>query len=405
MIPKIFRSDSPGRLVKATGKNPSIDKAPVQGHAFVPDPLPPKAVDSAMIGRLWEGLESAATALARLDGLVQSLPNPDLLLRPFRLREAKLSSRIENTFASVEEIALVDDDKPPRGTDVREVWNYLDALDLGLESDLPLGSRLFGDLHKVLLTDVRGENKTPGEFRRVQVGIGDDTKSFAEAKFVPPPPGEELDRCLRDFEIFLNPGTREASLAPPRQKLPPLVEIAMGHYQFETIHPFGDGNGRLGRLLIAISLCRSRMIGRPLVYVSAHFDRYRQTYYDLLLRVSTEGDWESWIRFFCEAVSTQAQDGMKRAIRLSELRGKYIQSVSGKRVSALVPRIVDMLFVRPGFDISSLARRLDISVGATQKHVGRLFDAKIIREVTGGNYARQFVATEIVKTVEQDDVD
>lgn len=404
MDPAVFKAGFPGRLVPTTGWDLRMraqvpERVAVRGMAFVPNPLPPEVDRDRFVGRVSDELLAAQTHLARLDGSVSELPHPDLLLRPFRLREAKMSSQIEDTFASVEEIALAAADRPAPRDEVYEVGNYLRALDYGLTSDLPLSGRLFTEMHKLLLRGVRGKDRRPGEFRSIQVMIGDGVRGFAGARFVPPPPGEVLRQCLSDFERFLNP---DSDRRGTRTRYPKLIEIAMAHYQFECIHPFSDGNGRLGRLLAAISLCRDGLIRRPLVYVSAYLEQHRQRYYDLLLRVSTDGDWESWVRFFCEAIATQAADAVTRAGRLRDLRQQYIDSVTAKRASTLALRLIDLLFESPVVRATLTAERLGISVRAAQNHVDRLVDKGILEEVTGGTYGRLYVARDILRAVEDD---
>ena len=415
MDPKNFQPGFPGILIATTGWDLRVhdgipEKIPVRGMAFVPKPLPPtinpalsRELDhQAFIGSVSEDLLVAQANLARLEGSVGALPNADLLLRPFRYREAQLSSKIEDTFATVEEVALVEADHLPEHGHAREVWNYVEALEHGLDSDLPLSTRLFKELHGTLMSGVRGEDKRPGEFRTIQVCIGDEKKGFASARFVPPPPGDVLNHCLSELERFLNPGYRKSpdELGTPR--FPSLIEIAMAHYQFECIHPFSDGNGRLGRLLISLALCKGALISRPLVYVSAYFEKHRQEYYDLLLRVSTQGDWGSWVRFFCRAVATQADDAIGRATKLGELRQKYVRAVTRKRTSALVVQLIDLLFVQPVVQPPLLARRLKVAVQTGQKHINRLVESGILVEVTGGNYGRRYLAREILQVVEAD---
>lgn len=407
-----FQSRFPGELVPTTGwvtrdRDGVPERIPIQGLAFVPRPLPPvirsdlaSDVDrQAFVGLVGEELLSAQSNLSRLEGSVQALPNPSLLEQPFRMREAQLSSKIEDTFATVEELALAESGRAPARQQVVEVVNYLRALEHGLKSDLPLCARLFRELHAKLMEGVRGDEKRPGEFRTIQVCIGDENRGFAGARFVPPPPGEVLQRCISELEKFLNPAPGYGSV-PETIRFPSLIEIALAHYQFECIHPFSDGNGRLGRLLIALALCRGKHLTSPLVYVSAFFEQNRQRYYDLLLRVSTHGDWESWVKFFCRAVSTQAADAIVRAEKLRDLRNRYVRVVTEKRASALVVRLVDLLFVHPAVRPPTLAKQLMITVQSAQKHIDRLVKHKILAEATGNAYGRIYLAKGVLKLVE-----
>lgn len=402
-----FQAGFPGRLIPTIGYNRRVrngieEPVPVAGEAFLPDPLPPKGVDrDAFIGRLYPGISAAEQALVRVDATTFSLPNAELLLAPFRRREAKLSSQIENTIASVEEVALVEVDRPPARGDAVEVYNYLRALDHGAESPLPLCVRLFHEMHALLMEGVRGDEKQPGRFRSRQNHIGGADERFEAARFVPPPAGEHLDACMRDLEAFLNPD----GVRPPREvRYPQVIEAAMAHYQFEAIHPYADGNGRLGRLIAGLMLSKSGPLSRPIVYISAYFEKHRREYYDLLLRVSTHGDWESWCRFFCDAVATQAEDGLCRARRLLDLRDEFVRRVTQPRWSSLLPQLVQRLFERPAVRVGQVAEMFSLSPQGAQNLIDRLASVGVLEEVTGGEYGRVYVAREIVRAIEEDEV-
>ena len=395
-----YSDQAPGSLVptdawehrERDGKHEPVQ---VKGLAFVPAPLPPAVDRVTFTGRLSAELLAASMSLGRLDGIAQTLSNPHLLFRPFRLREAKLSSQIENTIATAEEVALVEAGKSSGRSEAVEVWNYINALEHGLNSTLPLCNRLICEMHQVLMHGVRGQDQQPGEFRSVQNYIGQNGKGLGNARFVPPPPGEALTQSMRDLEQFLN---------DRRHGLPPLVAIAMAHYQFETIHPFRDGNGRVGRLIVALSFCKgpNALLTRPLVYVSAYFERHRQEYYDRLLRVSTHGEWEGWVRFFLRAVANQADDAMQRAQRLLELRAEFVRQVTEPKASSLLPKLVDHLFDWPAVNTRMVASHLNIQVQAAQRHIDRLADKGILEEVTGASYGRVWVARRLFSIVEAD---
>ena len=406
MNEKAFTKHAPGRLVPAEayerrlGRDGQHEQAAVRGVAFVPAPLPPRGLQrEAFIGAMYDELGAAERAVARLDAAISAIPNPRLIERPFRLREAQVSSRIENTIASLEEVALAEATDRSTRNEVLETLNHDRALEHGLTSPLPLCVRLFNDMHRILLDGVRGDDKRPGAIREVQNYISGRSDRFADARFVPPPPGE-VAGLLRDLEVFLNKGG-------PREgpRFPRLIEVAMGHYQFETIHPYRDGNGRLGRLIVALALCKDGSMTRPLVYVSAYFEKHRQMYYDLLLAVSTKGDWPGWVRFFCTAVATQAADGLKRVKQLAGLREKYLRAITGPRASSLGPRLVDCLFERPALKITDAARALQVTYVAAQRHVLRLVEAGALQEVTGGNWGRVYVAREILDVAEAVDAE
>jgi Fic family protein len=400
-----FTESAPGHLVQATVTQRSStpgtsETVTVQGLAFVPDPLPPRVDRERFIGRVYDSLSAAERHLHRLDGVAATIPNPHLVAGPFIKREAQLSSRIENTVASAEEIALAEASEPGASEDAQEVWNYVRALDHGLRSSLPLCDRLFHEMHAILLSGVRGEDKTPGHYRTVQAYIsgGGGGGRFENARFVPPPP-LVVPSLMKALSDYLNPD----GVHPKRSvRLPGLVETAMAHYQFESIHPYRDGNGRLGRLIIALSLCKDGTIAKPLVYVSAYFDRHRSDYYNLLLRVSTHGDWESWVRFFCEAVASQADDGVRRIRKLLDLRDRLIERVNEPRSSALPQRLVNKLFERPAVRTIQVAEMLGITRQGAHKLVQKLVSKGVLHDVGGKGYSRVFVARDILACIETD---
>lgn len=398
-----FLSRAPGTLVPITGFDSKVvggvrTPIPVQCVSFVPNPLPPKELDCVRFkGELSDQIVASAQNIARLRGVLESLSSARLLLAPMRLREAKLSSRIENTIASIEDIAIADVGGAAKSPDAAEVNNYVRALVTGMQSNLPLSVRLFREMHAVLLDGVRGDDKRPGELRTTPVCIGDESRGFGRARFVPPPPGEPLVRALAELEMYMNLPIEARRNA---DRYPPMVEMAFAHYQFETIHPFRDGNGRLGRLIIPIAACKLGLLSVPALFVSGHFDTERQKYYDLLLRVSTHGDWLSWTGFFLEALAAEAAETIARATRLSALRENYLRLVTSKRSSGLSVRIVDRLFENPALNVSTACRMLEITAPSAQKHLDRLETLGIIREVTGSNYGRIWVASEILECLE-----
>jgi len=295
MSPDEFSDGSPGRLVRTEFEEQSLNQGQLQrrrqsGWAFIPDPLPPTLDLGVLLETTYDEVIAAERLLARLDGIASDLPNARLAWAPLSRREAILSSRIEDTIASAEEVAAVEIGEKPERQEVQEVTNYVFALEHGLESDLPLCCRLIKELHGILLRRrVRGHRDMPGQFRTVQNYIGDEQAGFAGAKFVPPPPGEALTKGLADFEQYANRA---------RFGMPKLIAIALMHYQFECLHPFRDGNGRIGRLLIALSMKNLGLLHQPLVYVSGYLEPRRKEYSGLLRRVSTDAAWIDWIRFF-----------------------------------------------------------------------------------------------------------
>ncbi len=356
----------------------------------MPAPLPP---DLAFEEELVSTLSLADRLLGSLAGAGVWLPNPHLLIGPFMRREAVLSSRIEGTEAGVAELVLFEaSPKAAKAPDVREVANYVRALELAVSPDrqLPLSLRLIRDLHRELMTGVRGDHLTPGEFRRSQNWIGPPGCLLNDATFVPPPVDKMKD-CLDAFEKHLH-GSSE---------LPPLVRLALIHYQFEAIHPFLDGNGRVGRLLISLLLHEWGLLPQPLLYLSAFFERRRQEYYERLLAVSQKGAWVGWLLFFLEGVAEQSADGTERALRLVALRERYRGRLQTARAFALPLLLVDHLFGLPAIDIAGAARLLGVSRRAASLIVEKLVEAGILLEVTGKERNRIFMAPEILELVSE----
>ncbi len=356
--------------------------------AYIPPKLPPQIVWS---NALVQSVTQAERALGQLAGLGRTLPNPHLLIRPFLQREAVLSSQIEGTQASLSDVLLFDaGQRVAEGqSDLLEVRNYIRALEYGLDSgnQLPMSRRLWCELHARLMEGVRGENRAPGEFRRTQVWIGPQGASVDESRFVPPPAGPELERCLNELEMFLH----------ERSQFPSVIRLAMVHYQFETIHPFLDGNGRIGRLLITLMLCQEQILPQPLLYLSAFFERHRSRYYDLLLAVSQQEAWESWFVFFCQGVTEESADAVNRARRLLDLQAQYVQ----RQRSAITGKLVNMLFTSIVVNNRMVAKELKLTESAAQRHLNQLLEQGILREVTGWKRNRVYMAHEILAILNQ----
>lgn len=326
----------------------------VAGKAFLPNPLPPSLNWDQLVGTVRRELIAAERALAGLNGRASKLPNPHLLLGPFARREARLSSLIEDTVATPKEIALAESGLVLERDDPKEIVNYIRALNHGLDSQLPLCNRLFKQMHEILLENVRGGRDLPGQFRREQNYIGKKSLGFRHARFVPPPHGEPLERGMNELEKFVN---------KPPEEVPELIAIALAHYQFECIHPFRDGNGRLGRLIMTLSLCKYGLLSKPYIYVSEYFSKHEEKYKDLLLRVSTEGAWEEWIRFVLSAFAVQAAAADARADALLCLQAQYAGRLTGPKSSSLLLRLCDHLFLRPAITIDDAQRVLGVKIG------------------------------------------
>jgi len=359
--------------------------------AFIPAPLYPTIQWTTELVR---ELSEADQALGKLAGVGQSLVNPQLLWAPFLKREAVLSSRIEGTMASLSDLFYFE--AAPSATagpsDVAEVANYVRALEFGLKNAAkrPVGLNLLREMHRVLMEGVRGGDKRPGEFRRDRNWIGPPGCRLDEATYVPPPP-EELPQLLDQFEKALHDDV----------ELPALIRFASLHYQFEAIHPFMDGNGRIGRLLITLLLCTSGLLPHPLLYLSAFFERHRDTYYGHLLGVSQEHRWAEWIRFFLRGVSEQATDAIERSRRLLDLREHFRKQFHAARSSALLLKLIDELFNTPVVTIPRAMRMLGVTYHSAQGNIERLVEAGLLREVTGRKRDRVYMARQIVQAVEQ----
>jgi Fic family protein len=375
--PSDFRDPKAGRVVQAPG-----------GYvAFIPAPLPPElAYDSSLV----LALSRADAALSELSGLGRQLPNPHLLIAPYVRREAVLSSRIEGTRASLSDL-LLDEAEPEHFADgdIREVRNYVAALELGLGRlrELPLSLRLVRELHEWLMEGVRGEQATPGEFRRSQNWIGPAGSTPATTPYVPPPADALMD-CLGNWESFLH----------DRDRFPDLVQCAVMHEQFEAIHPFLDGNGRVGRLLITLFLVERGRLSQPLLYLSDYIEAHRQEYYDRLQRVRTDGDWSGWLHFFLIGVEQTARSAVLQASRLMDLREIHRERL-GKKPNAL--RLLDELFVNPYLTAARAAQILTSSRPTARQAIGLLQSEGLLEEVTGRSWRRIYLARPILEVIEE----
>ena len=354
-------------------------------RAFVPAPLPPTPV-LVLDGSLQQVLESAVLALGRLDGVTTLLPDETLFLYAYVRKEAVLSSQIEGTQSSLSDLLLFELDEAPGVPldDVVEVSNYVAALEHGLRrlrEDFPLCNRLIREIHGVLLSHGRGSDKDPGEFRRSQNWVGGTRPG--NATFVPTPHTAVPD-CMTALERFLH--AREDGL-------PVLLRAGLAHVQFETIHPFLDGNGRVGRLLITLLLCQAGVLRQPLLYLSLYFKQHRNTYYDLLNHVRRTGDWEAWLAFFLEGVKLTAEGAVSTAQRLSRMfqnDRNRIEQAGGRRAGSGL-RVHDALKSQPILSLPAARRRTGLSFQAVSSAMDLLITHGIAREITGKRRGRLFV--------------
>ena len=360
---------------------------PEGSRAFVPAPLPPSIRWTPALVR---SLSEADRAVGELAGEGKRLPNPHLLIRPFLHREAVLSSRIEGTQATLGELLAAEAgasvDRSP--ADLREVANYVGALEYGVErlATLPLSLRLLWEVHGHLMAGVRGGQATPGEFRRIQNWIGPPGSSPANATYVPPPPGDMME-ALDGLERFLHDTS-----------LPPLVQAALIHYQFEAIHPFLDGNGRVGRLLIILFLLERKVLPSPLLYLSAFFEATRRDYYALLRGITEEGAWEAWIEYFLNGVSRQTEDVLSRASRINALLDNWRLIVAG---SSATSELVSLLGENPYWTVSGISTRLSVAYTTAQRAVQKLVETAVLTPLTDAKRNRVYCAQAILEILEE----
>lgn len=356
-------------------------------RAFIPAPLPPNppiSVDEEMV-RL---LSAADRSLGRLDGVASVLPNPNLFVAMYVRQEAVLSSQIEGTQSTLEDVIQfelgADGDRLPQ--DVEEVVNYVRAMNYGLTrlSDLPLSLRLIREIHAELLAGVRGSHRSPGAFRVSQNWIGPAGSTLQNASFVPPPV-PEMTEALGDLERFLH----------DRDTLPVLLHAGIAHAQFETIHPFLDGNGRVGRLLITFLLCERDILQRPLLYLSHYFKAHRSEYYDRLTAIREEGNWEGWLKFFLRGVhevSGSATETARQILLLREATRQLVTTRLGSTPHA--PRLLDFLFEQPIVNVRTVERKLGCTYVTANKLVEQFATLGIVREVTGARRNRLYRFTD-----------
>jgi Fic family protein len=376
MNPDNFKNPLAGRVIRH----------PTGYHAFLPAPLPPTLNFEPDLVLM---LSRADAALSELSGLGRVLPNPHLLIGPLVRREAVQSSRIEGTQASLaelllDEVAPASPAKTEKSDDLREVHNYVTALEHGLVrlKELPLSLRLVRELHGKLMKGVRGEHATPGEFRRTQNWIGPAGSSLMNAPYVPPPV-DEMNDLLSDWERYLH----------VRDQTPDLVQCAIMHEQFEAIHPFLDGNGRVGRLMITLFLIERGRLSQPLLYLSDFIERHRSDYYDLLQRVRTHGEWTPWLRYFLTGVEQTARDSADRARRLLDLREEMAQLADRA--------LVDQLFVNPYLSIAQAAEVMGVSQPTATKVLKGLEAKGWLKETTGRNWGKIYLAHKVLAALEK----
>jgi Fic family protein len=357
--------------------------------AFLPAPLPP-ALD--WTPRLIGVLSEADRLIGRLAGEGGRLPNPHILIRPFVRREAVLSSKIEGTQATLGELLASEAgaavDRSP--DDLREVGNYVMALEHGITrlKKLPTCVRLVRELHRRLMTGVAGDRAVPGQFRTIQNWIGRPGSTLASASYIPPPPGDVL-RCLGAWEAFLH-----------ETALPPLVSIALAHYQFEAIHPFLDGNGRVGRLLIPLFLIERGILPAPLLYLSAFFEATRRDYYDGLRGVTERGAWNEWLEYFLLGIARTSEDALNRAARINATLAQWQKRIAGDSTNTTF-RVVELLGANPFITTRGTAQKLGLAFTTAQRAIERLGHIGIVKPVNNAKRDRVFCARTLLDILEE----
>jgi Fic family protein len=328
-----------------------------------------------------------------LSGAGTQLPNPHILITPYLTKEAVLSSKIEGTQASLSDVLKYNAQNGKEGKksdDIQEVKNYINALEHGLSriKTSNIDYTIIKEMHKKLLEGVRGGDKEPGEFRKSQNWIGSKGTNIGDALYIPPAP-EALTKPMYDFKEYLD-----------RKDIPLLIQIALLHYHFEAMHPFRDGNGRMGRVIITLFLCKRKALSQPLLYLSAYFEKNRQKYYKRLLAVSQTSDYDGWVKFFLTGVKIQAEDSLNRAKKLTQLHKKYLDKLLEINAVSNAIKIIDLLFDNPYTTIPKVQDELTLNYPTAKKAIDTLVKVRIIKEITGKERYKLYCATEILDILE-----
>lgn len=371
-----------GKVVQVDGVNGD------QYNVFIPNPLPPNIEFDEELVLI---LSRAEEKLGKLSGICLTLPSPNLLIIPYLRKEAIMSTRIEGTRISMQEVLLSEaKEREEKTKDAQEVVNYINTVNYALTKieKSPINVELIKEMHKVLMEGVRGDDKAPGEFREVQNWIGSELSKVSDANFVPPNP-EAVPKLMEDLIEYLN----------TEHNVPVLVRCALMHYQFETIHPFCDGNGRIGRSLITVYLCKKKKIIKPLLYISEFFEKHRLEYNELLLKTGQTGKFEGWIKFFLKAVEVQSEDASVRAHKLLYLRESYRKRVQREAQSSDILNIIDYLFSNPFITVKKAQHILDVTYPTGKKYVEKLAEYEILKEANRLQREKTFVAYEIYEII------
>lgn len=370
-------------------------RQPTGYRAFIPCSLPPES-PLKYDDELRNLLSEADRALARLDGITTVLPNPELFVGMYVKKEALLSSQIEGTQASLEGVLKFEADLTPSEdiTEIKEVINYIKALDYGIKrlKNLPLSNRLIKEIHKILISGTRGSHKTPGEFRKTQNWIGPAGANLDEATFVPPPP-DSVSELMSELEKFIH----------KKDDIPPLIKIALIHSQFETIHPFLDGNGRIGRLLITFYLYWRGILSHPLLYLSFYLKKHREKYYDWLMKVRLNGDWEGWIKFFLKGVAEVSDEATLSAREIIKLKEHLIRTLIEKKIgSGYAVGLIELIFFMPIVTSTEIQSKLGIkSKDTVNSLLKRFVELNILQEVSGKKRYKKYMFSKYIEIIKK----
>ena len=362
--------------------------------AFIPVALPPiKTIKYSE--KLRNILSEADRALSRLDGVVTVLPNSDLFIAMYVKKEALLSSQIEGTQASLEGVLRFEANLEPEEdiNEVKEVINYIKALNYGIArlSELPISNRLIKEIHKILIQGNRGTSKIPGEFRKIQNWIGLPGAALSDAIFVPPPP-EKVPELMSDLEKFIH----------QKDEIPPLVKIALIHAQFETIHPFLDGNGRVGRLLITFYLYCKKILSHPLLYLSVYLKKNRSRYYDLLMEIREQDRWEEWLKFFLEGIKEVSEEALILAKEIITLKEKLLKTLFLNKISSIYAvEFLNLLFIKPIITSTDIVKNLNTSKETANQLIKKFEKINIIREISGKKRYKKYIFLDYINIIKR----
>jgi Fic family protein len=385
----MLESSPVGQLVSITGRDPRFGED-YSCRAFLPDPLP---LSVELTDAAWMAALQAASALARADEAAGRLPNPTLVARPAIRREAVATSALEGTYAALTDVLEAEfADERDLPASIREVRNYVVAAEHGVATvrEHPISLGLIRDLQRLLVTGTASDGPSAGQVRSTQVFIGAGDSRVTHARFVPPPPGDQLQRGLDDWLKWMS-----------QSELPIVLRTALGHYQFEALHPFTDGNGRVGRLLATLQLIADGDLRYPVVNLSPWFERHRRAYQETLFEVSRSGDFSAWAQFFCTAVADQASESVSTISELIQLRDRFVAQLRSRNVRSVALPIAEELIGFPILSVRDAATRYGVSFQTANAAVARLCEFGILRQISQGRYDRLFVCQAVVEVVQR----